>query len=192
MPVGQPFASHSYQVAPGRLPRPGEGWYPGPGQWYDGLKYGEDTGLNIAFYGSYNHFDDSTDPASQDYWSDAISFNHQLNSSHFGNFHKYRVEWELPDDVDDDDENVRGVDVDHGGGGGDGGGTTTRKRNHGYIRWFIDDRFVLEIDGKGLRDSGTGGEISSEPMYMLLNTAISSQWGEFDVVPSRPPMFVLS
>ncbi|KAL3784767.1 hypothetical protein ACHAW5_008138 [Stephanodiscus triporus] len=161
MPVGQPFASHSYQVAPGRLPRPGEGWYPGPGQWYEGLRWGEDAALNIAFYGSYNHFNDDTDPASQDYWSDAISFNRQLNASHFGQFHRYRVEWELPDGG--------GV---GGGGRGDDGGT-----NHGYIRWFIDDQFVMEVDGKSLHESGTGGEISSEPMYMILNTAISSQWG---------------
>ena len=170
MPVGQPFASHSYQVAPGRLPRPGEGWYPGPGGWYDGLRWGEGATLNIAFYGSYNHFNDDTDPASQDYWSDAISFNRQLNSSHFGGMHRYRVEWELPDVVGGD-----------GGGGGEGGGggsTGGEERKYGYLRWFIDDRFVMEVDGRGLHDSGTGGEISSEPMYMLLNTAVSSQWGE--------------
>ncbi|EED93119.1 beta-glycan assembly-like protein, partial [Thalassiosira pseudonana CCMP1335] len=133
MPVGQPFMSSSYQVAPGRLPRPGEGWWPAPGQWYNNLTGGMNTSVNIVFYGT-----------------DAISYNRQLNSSHFGNFHKYRMEWEVPDET------------------------------YGYIRWFLDDEFVLEVKGEGLNSSGTGAEISSEPMYMLLNTAISSQWGEVD------------
>ena len=159
MPVGQPFLSSSYQVAPGRLPRPGEGWYPAPGMWYDHLTWGENTTINIAFYGTYNHFLDATDPASQDYWSDAISFNRQLDASHFGQFHKYRVEWELPDEKGNAENNYT-------------------EPTYGYIRWFIDDQFILEVDGLGLHASGTGGEISSEPMYMLLNTAISSQWGE--------------
>jgi len=179
MSVGQPFASHSYQVAPGLAKRPGEGWWPAPGVWYDNLRWGENATLNIQFYGSYNHFNDAWDPDTQDYWSDAISFNRQLNSSHFGSFHKYRLEWELPDDDDDDDD-------------GDGDETTkktrkTKKKNHGYIRWFIDDQFVMEIDGQSLHDSETGGEISSEPMYMILNTAISSQWGFPNTCPSNCP-----
>ncbi|KAL7537593.1 hypothetical protein ACHAWF_005834 [Thalassiosira exigua] len=157
MPVGQPFLSSSYQVAPGRLPRPGEGWWPAPGQWYDNLTGGINTSLNIAFYGTYNHFLDSTRPAEQDYWSDAISYNRQLNASHFGKHHRYRVEWELPDKNGTAENNFT--------------------ETFGYIRWFLDDDFVLEVKGEGLNASGTGGEISTEPMYMLLNTAISSQWG---------------
>ena len=51
--------------------------------------------------------------------------------------------------------------------------------SYGYLRWFLDGEFVLEVKGEGLNASGTGAEISSEPMYLLLNTAISSQWGEF-------------
>ena len=157
MSVGQPFMSTSYQVAPGRLPRPGEGWWPAPGQWYDNLTSGWNTSLNIVFYGTYNHFRDDTDPASQDYWSDAISYNRQLNSSYFGKFHKYRLEWELPDDGNKDNNFTK---------------------SYGYLRWFIDNEFILEIKGEGLNASGTGASISSEPMYLLLNTAISSQWGE--------------
>ena len=155
MPVGQPFMSSSYQVAPGRLPRPGEGWWPAPGQWYDNLTGGMNTSLNIAFYGTYNHFRDDTNPAEQDYWSDAISYNRQLNASHFGKFHKYRIEWEVPEEASKKNNYTK---------------------NYGYIRWFLDDEFVLEVKGEGL--NATGAEISSEPMYMLLNTAISSQWGE--------------
>jgi len=163
MPVGQPFMSSSYQVAPGRLPRPGEGWWPGPGQWYNNLTGGMNTSLNIAFYGTYNHFADDTDPASQDYWGDAISYNRQMDESHFGQFHKYRIEWELPDKKGTKENNYT--------------------ETFGYLRWFLDDEFVLEVKGEGLNSSGTGAEISSEPMYMLLNTAVSSQWG----FPSRCP-----
>jgi len=167
MPVGQPFMSASYQVAPGRLPRPGEGWWPAPGQWYDNLTAGTNTSLNIAFYGTYNHFLDDTDPAGQDYWSDAISFNRQLNESHFGQFHRYRLEWELPDLEEREDNNFT--------------------KTYGYLRWFLDDEFVMEVDGVGLNSSGTGSEISSEPMYILLNTAISSQWGFPQKCPSMCP-----
>lgn len=157
MPVGQPFMSSSYQVAPGRLPRPGEGWWPAPGQWYNNLTGGMNTSLNILFYGTYNHFLDDTRPAEQDYFSDAISYNRQLNSSHFGKFHKYRLEWELPDK--------------------NGTAENNYTETFGYLRWFLDDEFVMEVKGEGLNE--TGAEVSTEPMYILLNTAISSQWGEF-------------
>lgn len=155
MSVGQPFMSSSYQVAPGRLPRPGEGWWPAPGQWYDNLTGGVSTSLNIAFYGTYNSFRDDTNPTKQDYWSDAITYYRQLNASHFGKFHKYRIEWEVPEEASKKNNYTK---------------------NYGYLRWFLDDEFVLEIKGEGFK--ATGGEISSEPMYMLLNTAISTQWGE--------------
>lgn len=160
MPVGQPFMSSSYQVAPGRLPRPGEGWWPYQ-NWYNNLTGGMNTSLNIIFYGTYNHFRDDTNPAEQDYWSDAISYNRQLNSSHFGKFHRYRVEWEVPEEASKENNYTK---------------------NYGYIRWYLDEQFVLEVKGEGLNASGTGAEISSEPMYMLLNTAISSQWGEYKII----------
>ena len=125
--VGQPFLSASYQVAPGRPNnRPGGGWWPGPGQWYNGLTGGANTSLNIFFYGDYNHF--RGDPDIKDYWSDAVSFNHQLQDTHFERKHKYRLEWELPEEDGHD----------------------------GYIRWFIDDHFVLQINGTGIVEAGTG------------------------------------
>jgi len=149
MPVGQPFMSASYQVAPGRpVNRPGPGLWPGPGQWYEGLKGGENTSVNILFYGNYNAFLSDVDPAKQDYWSDAISYNRQLFEDHFEKPHIYRVEWEPPSDVHD-----------------------------GYIHWFLDGSLVLAINGTGVEAAGLGGEVSSEPMYILLNTAISKQWG---------------
>jgi beta-glucanase (GH16 family) len=126
MKVGQPFMSASYQVAPGRPNnRPGGGYWPGPGQWYEGLRGGENTSLNILFYGNYNHF--RGDPDEKDYWSDAVSYNHQLDERHFVDKFKYRLEWELPDENSD-----------------------------GYIRWFINDHFVSEINGTGIVNAGVG------------------------------------
>lgn len=150
-PVGQPFASTSFQVAPGRFKnRPGGGSWPGPGQWYEGLTGGVNTSLNIQFYGDYNHFRGDSDD--KDYWSDAVSFNHQLDETFFQRKMKYRVEWELPDNITQTD---------------------------GYIRWFINDRFVFDINGTGIIEAGNGATISTEPMYIILNTAVSKEWGKY-------------
>ena len=45
----------------------------------------------------------------------------------------------------------------------------------GYLRWYLDDKFLYGIDASAL--NLTGGIIPEEPMYLLLNTAISSTWG---------------
>lgn len=128
MPVGQPFASSSYQVAPGRsVIRPGNGYWPGPGQWYSGLLGGKNSTLNIQFYGNYNHFRGDYNPAVSDYWSDALSYNTQLNESHFTDRHIYRLEWEIPTDD-----------------------------RYGHLNWFLDGELVLSINGKGLADTGLG------------------------------------
>ena len=98
MSVGQPLMSSSYQLAPGKsYKRPGAGTWPGPDEWYQGLKFGRNTTMNIGFYGNYNHFKDAPDPT-YDYWSDAISFNRQLTDEHWKGPHVYRLEWELPDE----------------------------------------------------------------------------------------------
>lgn len=151
MAVGQPFMSASYQVAPGKADaRPGNGWWPAPGAWYDGLRFGVQTSLNILFYGTYNNFLDDIDPKKQDYWSDAISFNRQLDNSFFEGNHLYRLEWELPD---------------------------KEKGEHGHLHWFLDGELVLAINGKSLEDAKTGAEISQEPSSFIFNTAVSTQWG---------------
>lgn len=147
--VGQPFMSASFQVAPGRPEyRPGPGWWPGPGQWYDGLKGGPNTSLNINFYGDYNHFYADPHPEKSDYWSDAVSYNRQLDDSHFNSTHIYRLEWDVPTDEKD-----------------------------GYLHWYLDGKLVMAINGTGIRQAGTGAEISTEPSYVIVNTAVSSQWG---------------
>lgn len=126
-PVGQPFMSASYQVAPG-IPfnRPGGGSWPGPGQWYTGLTGGNQTAPNILFYGNYNHFLGDKDLA-KDYWSDAISYNRQLDESYFRGKHTYRLEWDVPNEERD-----------------------------GYLHWFLDGELVLAMDGKGIKQKETG------------------------------------
>ena len=158
-PIGQPFMSASYQVAPGRAQnRPGPGEWPGPDQWYSDTVFGANTSLNILFYGTYNHFLDDVDAAKQDYWSDAISYNRQLSEEHFNSSHIYRLEWDVPSNESD-----------------------------GYLHWFLDGQLVSSIDGKGLKESKLGSEISSEPSYFILNTAISKQWGFPQKCPDNCP-----
>lgn len=150
MSVGQPFASHSLQVAPGKSSkRPGPGNWPGPGEWYEKpkLKFGPETCMNIAFYGTYNHFADAPS-TTYDYWSDAISQNRQLGSKHFTGLHKFKLHWEPPS-------------VKHG---------------EGFINWYLDDELILGINGTSLKEP-EGAEIPSEPSYVLINTAISKDWG---------------
>jgi len=45
----------------------------------------------------------------------------------------------------------------------------------GYIQWFLDGALVFHITAQTL--ALTGAIIPEEPMYLLLNTAISSTWG---------------
>ena len=86
-------------------------------------------------------------PKSRTYQADAISANMQLNDTHYQEQHIYRVEWEPPAD--------------------DGTG--------GYVRWYTDEHFVFGIAADSLNITGT--EIPSEPMYLIMNTAVSSHWG---------------
>lgn len=87
------------------------------------------------------------EPSAYTYQSDALSANMHINSSYYDEMHTYRVEWE-PSDLK-----------------GDGG----------YIRWYADDKLVYGIESDVL--DITGSMIPNEPMYILLNTAISDQWG---------------
>jgi beta-glucan synthesis-associated protein KRE6 len=43
------------------------------------------------------------------------------------------------------------------------------------LRWYLDDEFLYGVDARAL--NLTGAIIPEEPMYLLLNTAISSTWG---------------
>jgi len=46
---------------------------------------------------------------------------------------------------------------------------------NGYIKWYLDNRFIYGINANALNE--TGAIIPEEPMYLILNTAISSTWG---------------
>jgi hypothetical protein len=87
------------------------------------------------------------EPKSYTYQSDALSANMHLNESHYHFQHVYRIEWEPPE--------------------ADGNG--------GYIKWYVDGDFMYAVYGDGL--AITGSEIPSEPMYLIINTAVSSHWG---------------
>lgn len=86
-------------------------------------------------------------PKQYTYQADAISANLQLNETHYKSMHLYRIEWEPPAE--------------------DGSG--------GYLRWYTDNKFIFGINGDSLSIMQT--EIPSEPMYLLMNTAVSSSWG---------------
>ena len=103
--------------------------------------------MNIAFYGTYNHFA-AAPSTSYDYWSDAISQNRQLSEKHFTGGHKFKLHWEPPSEMHGD----------------------------GFINWYIDDDLILGINGTSIKGP-EGAEIPSEPSYILLNTAISKDWG---------------
>jgi hypothetical protein len=93
-PINRPYYSASLQTSPG-LPndgsRPDNGKAPvHRNKWYhDGISYGENTSLNIFFYGTKLENAHAPD---RSYQTDAISANHQLEKKHFNSFHNYRLE----------------------------------------------------------------------------------------------------
>ncbi|KAL7547451.1 hypothetical protein ACHAWF_010749 [Thalassiosira exigua] len=144
--ITRPYFSTSLQIAPGiEGIRPNLGKLPKKGHWYDGVEYGSNnTQLNPFFYGvTLEH-----KPKFLTYQSDAISANTHLTKDFFKHHHKYRVEWEPPEE--------------------DGTG--------GYLKWFLDGNFLYGIKGEDLQ-SVTHTEIPSEPMYLIMNTAVASSWG---------------
>lgn len=92
-------------------------------------------------------------PVQYSYQSDAISANMHLSESYYNSQHIYRVEWEPP--------------FANGTGG--------------YVRWFVDGKFAFGIKAESLNLTQT--QIPSEPMYMIMNTAVSKTWG-FPACPS--------
>ena len=82
-----------------------------------------------------------------EYQTDTISFNYWLDDTFWTEQHLFRVEWEPP--------------LEDGTGG--------------YIYWFIDGKLIAGIHGEELqRVSQT--EIPSEPLYLLMNVAVSKDW----------------
>lgn len=83
------------------------------------------------------------------YQTDAISTNLYLRDDHFHHQHIYRMEWEPPSDDDG---------------------------NNGYLKWFLDGQLIAAVHGDTLQATSQT-EIPSEPMYLIMNTAISKDWG---------------
>jgi len=83
----------------------------------------------------------------QNYQTDALSINTVLSDDHFYNQHIYRMEWEPPNEVS----------------------------AGGYLKWFLDGHLIAAIHGDSLQEASQT-EIPSEPMYLILNTAISKDW----------------
>ena len=121
--------------------------------WYDqGLSYGTNTSLNTYYYGTY--LTDSDNGAA--YTADSVSANTNLHATHFDEFHTYTLEWQ-PRTYSDRDHSDSDI------------------TDAGYLAWYLDGVFLYRIDGNALEP--TQALIPEEPMYILLNTAISSTWG---------------
>lgn len=131
--------------------------------WYQhGLDYGENSSLNIYFYGM--HLAGTT--SDKDYSADAISANTNLTKDNFDEFHTYRLEWQPKLDAGDIPlQYLENGEVDRSPASG----------HPGYIAWYVDDKFLYRIDGSAL--DLTGSMMPEEPMYIIFNTAISSTWG---------------
>lgn len=75
------FISTSLQIRPALFPnrRPASETLPGPGQWYEDLKFGNFTRINSDYYGEMG--------------LDSISAVTQLESNSFNSFHLYQLDW---------------------------------------------------------------------------------------------------
>mmetsp|Transcript_28752 Transcript_28752/g.92578 ORF Transcript_28752/g.92578 Transcript_28752/m.92578 type:complete len:619 (-) Transcript_28752:98-1954(-) len=169
--ITKPYFSTSLQIAPGKtVKRPNNGDRPRPGSWYEGINYGENSSINVFFYGMK-----LSDGDESSYQADALSGNTPIDADYFDDFHVYRLEWEPPSFAKSQSRrNIDGnITYDHSNI------TLSANNKHsswGYLRWYLDARFVYGIEGAAMRKL-MGSKIPDEPAYVLLNTAISSTWG---------------
>ncbi|CAB9513078.1 Beta-glucan synthesis-associated protein KRE6 [Seminavis robusta] len=143
-----PILSTSLQVAPG-VPtekRPLLGQEPNASNTWYSPEFGDNATRNTYFYGTWSF---PADPTTKPYQTDSISANMALGNDFYENFHKFRVEWEPPEE-----ESGYG----------------------GYIKWFIDGKLVTAVYGDDLQNTSQT-EIPSEPMYLVMNLAVSKDWG---------------
>lgn len=117
------------------------------GHWYSHLEYGNSSRMQADLNPFFYGVTMLHELKTETYQSDAISANAQLNESNYKEQHLYRVEWEPP--------------MTNGSGG--------------YLKWYTDNEFVSAVYGDSLDIMET--EIPSEPMYLIMNTAVSSSWG---------------
>mmetsp|Transcript_17137 Transcript_17137/g.34332 ORF Transcript_17137/g.34332 Transcript_17137/m.34332 type:complete len:442 (-) Transcript_17137:54-1379(-) len=146
-----PLLSASLQIAPGKPKmRPYLGQQPNV-TWYDPvLRNG--ASMNLYFFGTQTYDLNKT----REYQTDSVSINYWLNESFYSRPHKYRIEWEPPVEHMED--------------------SPSALSRGGYIKWFIDGQMISAIVGDKLQEV-SDTEIPSEPMYILLNQALSKDWG---------------
>lgn len=166
----KPLISTSLIIAPGwprnadQRPRPGCLPDVEAGQWYAGLgssqsgnstdrATGRNATTNYEFYGDF--FADYADGVGVQ--TDALSVNGELGSTHFDDFHVYRVEWRR------------------------GAGGFIRWSIDGALQFEISQSLLDQTwpFSMGGQQSGTIGRrlIPSEPMYLILNIDSAPQWG---------------
>jgi len=148
----RPFMSTSLQIAPG-VPkgpkRPINGHMVNESQsWYKDLRIGPST------KGEYN------------YWFWGQECGPEIDRS-YGHVHKYMEDAislnTFLDDTHFDNHHVYRIEWQPG-------------PTNGYLDWYLDDELVFGINGNSLQEL-TGSMIPQEPMYLILNTAISHRWG---------------
>lgn len=146
-----PLLSASLQVAPGKATmRPYLGMEPNV-TWYDPVLR-NNASLNLYFFGTHTYDPNKTTA----YQTDSVSVNYWLNESFYQQQHTYRIEWEPP--------------VEHMEN------SPSALSRGGYLKWFIDGQMISAIVGDKLQQVSET-EIPSEPMYILLNQALSKDWG---------------
>mmetsp|Transcript_12549 Transcript_12549/g.29510 ORF Transcript_12549/g.29510 Transcript_12549/m.29510 type:complete len:423 (+) Transcript_12549:89-1357(+) len=145
--IRKPYVSTSLQVSPGIIGKSRP--YKG-GFPVDGAWYeGMEYGKNTSLNIYFYGSYTKKLTAEKSYQSDALSGNTQLNADLWSRFINYRLEWQMPSSDPD---------------------------GQGYLRWYFDDELVYGVAGSVL-GSKLGAKIPSEPMYMIMNTAMSSTWG---------------
>eukprot|EP00934_Nitzschia_sp_Nitz4_P001055 Nitzschia sp. Nitz4//scaffold152_size53828//42992//44854//NITZ4_006750-RA/size53828-augustus-gene-0.93-mRNA-1//1//CDS//3329537226//1055//frame0 len=88
------------------------------------------------------------DKTKKPYRTDSISANMAVSDDFYENFKKFRLEWEPP----------------------------TESGEGGYIKWFVDGHLTTAVYGDDLQKTSQT-EIPSEPMYLVMNLAVSKDWG---------------
>mmetsp|Transcript_12546 Transcript_12546/g.29496 ORF Transcript_12546/g.29496 Transcript_12546/m.29496 type:complete len:536 (-) Transcript_12546:1286-2893(-) len=205
----KPYFSSSLQIAPGITgkDRPQKGGYPKTGSWYEGMEYGNETQLNVFFYGSLTEKPTEL----KTYQADALSGNTQLFSKSWDRFNTYRLEWSLADPPtyapttapteSAAQETQTGESQAGESEGGESeapllgwGNPVDRPNPHHYPKFKYKKGagkapthegylrwYMNDLLIYGVRGETLAAKMKSkipdEPSYLLLNTAISSTWG---------------
>lgn len=156
-----PFMSSSLQLSPGvdksKFQRPINGKPLNSSfTWYEGIKMSSKSSFNDGFWGQEcGPVIDNSVGRVHKYMEDAISVNTDLNDTHFEQQNLYRLEWQP----------------------GKRGGV-------GFLRWYLNGELLLGIESSSIEQL-TGALIPFEPLYLVMNTAISHRWGMPEPCPIK-------